>query len=123
MCHVAVKVKNQFPYSKIGLSGLTVRHDIGRTVRHDIDVSKKIVHVNKGLGLICAKLNISFIDNSTIDDTCLNKSRLHLNEKGSATLAVHFITFLRGDRVHHLRLGNNGMRIFNTLLYRNLENC
>ena len=87
---LAAKVKNQFPYSKIGLSGLTVRHDI--------DVSKKIVDVNKELGLICTKLNISFIDNSTIDDTCLNKSRLHLNEKGSAILAVHFITFLRGDR-------------------------
>ena len=75
---LAAKVKNQFPYSKIRLSGLTVRHDI--------DVSKKIVDVNKGLGLICAKLNISFIDNSTIDDTCLNRSRLHLNEKGSAIL-------------------------------------
>ena len=87
---LAAKVKNQFPYSKIGLSGLTVRHDI--------DVSKKIVDVNKGLGLICAKLNISFIDNSTIDDTCLNRSRLHLNEKDSAILAVHFITFLRGHR-------------------------
>ena len=87
---LAVKVKNQFPYSKIGLSGLTVRHDI--------DVSKKIEDANKELGLICAKLNISFIDNSTIDDTCLNKSRLHLNAKGSAILAVHFITFLRGDR-------------------------
>ena len=67
-------------------------------MRHDIDVSKKIVDVNKELGLICKKLNIAFIDNSTIDDTCLNKSRLHLNEKGSAILAVHFITFLRGDR-------------------------
>ena len=67
-------------------------------MRHDIDVSKKIEDVNKELGLICAKLNISFIDNSTMDDTCLNKSKLHLSAKGSAILAVHFITFLRGDR-------------------------
>ena len=67
-------------------------------MRQDIDVSKKIKDVNKELGFICAKLNISFIHNSTIDDTCLNKSKLHLNAKDSAILALHFITFLTGDR-------------------------
>jgi hypothetical protein len=85
---LAKKTKTQFPYSKIGLSGLTVRHDIA--------MLEKIQEVNKKIGHICKKLEISFIDNSTIDDTCLNGSKLHLNAKGSAILAVHFINFLKG---------------------------
>ena len=85
---LAKKTKTQFPYSKIGLSGLTVRHDIA--------MLEKIQGVNKKIGHICKNLEISFIDNSTIDDTCLNGSKLHLNAKGSAILAVHFINFLKG---------------------------
>jgi hypothetical protein len=38
----------------------------------------------------------SYIDNSKIDNTCLNKSKLHLNDKGTSLLAVHFIKFVRG---------------------------
>ena len=47
-------------------------------------------------GHTCMQLDVSFIDNTTIDDTCLNGSKLHLNAKGSAILAVHFIKFLKG---------------------------
>jgi hypothetical protein len=85
---LATKVKTQFPYSKIGLSGLTVRHDIA--------LLEKIQEINKKIGHICKKLEVSFIDNSTIHDTCLNGSKLHLNAKGSAILVVHFINFLKG---------------------------
>ncbi len=35
-----------------------------------------------------------FIDNSHIDGTCLNGSKLHLNAKGSAYLASNFIKFI-----------------------------
>ena len=65
---LAKKTKTQFPYSKIGLSGLTVRHDIA--------MLEKIQEVNKKIGHICKKLEISFIDNSTIDDTCLTVSSI-----------------------------------------------
>ena len=85
---LAAKVKSQFPYSKIGLSGLTTRQDVA--------MSEKIDEVNKELQHICMKLDVSFINNTTIDDTCLNGSKLHLNAKGSAILAVHFIKFLKG---------------------------
>ena len=85
---LAAKVKSQFPYSKIGLSGLTARRDVA--------MSEKIDEVNKELQHICMQLDVSFIDNTTIDDTCLNGSKLHLNAKGSAILAVHFIKFLKG---------------------------
>ncbi len=87
---LATKVKAQFPYSKIGLSGITVRHDIV--------MSEKITKVNEEIGQICTKLNASFIDNSTIDHSCLNGSKLHLNAKGSAILAVHLIKFLKGGK-------------------------
>jgi hypothetical protein len=85
---LAAKVKSQFPYSKIGLSGLTARRDVA--------MPEKIDEVNKELQHICMQLDVSFIDNTTIDDTCLNGSKLHLNAKGSAILAVHFIKFLKG---------------------------
>lgn len=87
---LATRVKDQFPNSKIGLSGLTVRHDI--------ELTEEIQEVNNELERVCTKLDIAFVDNSTLDDTCLNGSKLHLNAKGSAILAVHFIQFLRGDR-------------------------
>ena len=91
---LATKVKKQFPDSKIGLSGVTVRHDIA--------MLEKIKEVNKEIGHICTKLDVSFIDNSIINDSCLNNSKLHLNAKGSAILAVHFINFLKGGNVSTL---------------------
>ena len=39
--------------------------------------------------------NIVHIDNSVIDASALNGSRLNLNVKGSSLLAVQFIKFLR----------------------------
>ena len=85
-----VSVKAKFPNSKIGVSGLTLRQDI--------QTSTKIQEVNKELKQICVNHEVSFIDNSSIDTTTLNASKLHLNAKGSALLAVHFIKSLKGDR-------------------------
>ena len=114
--NLATKIKTQFPYSKIGLSGITVRHDIV--------MSEKITKVNEEIGQICTKLNASFIDNSTIDHSCLNGSKLHLNAKGSAILAVHLIKFLKEVRHQHQpHQRNKDMRISNDQQYRNLENC
>ena len=85
---LAMKVKKQFRDSKTGLSGVTVRHDIA--------MLEKLREVNKEIGHICTKLDVSFIDNSIINDSFLNNSKLHLNGKGSAILAAHFINFLKG---------------------------
>ena len=41
--------------------------------------------------------NFTFTDNSIIDNSCLNSSKLHLNSKGSSLLAVKFINFVRSD--------------------------
>ncbi|CAB4019641.1 Hypothetical predicted protein [Paramuricea clavata] len=87
---LVIKTKAKFPNSKVGLSGITFRQDI--------EQATKIQEVNKKLEEMAAKHDVMFIDNSSIDHTCLNGSNIHLNGKGSAVLASHFITFLRGNQ-------------------------
>lgn len=81
---LGAEVKNQFPYSKIGLSGQSVRH--GNSCLKNYQRCQQ-----RAWELICAKLNISFIDSSSIHDTYLDKNKLHLNAKGLPILAVHLI--------------------------------
>ena len=90
-------VKQKFPSSQIGLSSITNRNDI--------ELSTKIMDVNKKVEEFCDKRGFEFIDNQNIDNSCLNGSNMHLNSKGSAYLAVNFIKFIRGKDVqsnyHH----------------------
>ena len=48
--------------------------------------------------IITPKYDVTFIDNSSLDKTSLNGSKLHLNAKGSAILASHFISFIKGGQ-------------------------
>ena len=80
-------VKQKFPNSKIGISGITPRQDI--------DLTLKIKEINEKVQTLSSKHGVKFINNLSIDKTCLNSSKLHLNAKGSAILASHFIKFLR----------------------------
>ena len=84
---LVLKVKSKFPNSSIGLSGMVYREDI--------NVDAKRIEVNERVKLIAEDDNITYIDNSVIDASALNGSRLHLNAKGSSLLAVQFIKFLR----------------------------
>ena len=81
---LVLKMKSKFPNSSIGLSGIAYREDTN-------------VEVNERVKLIAENDNIiiTYIDNSVIDTSALNGSRLHLNAKGSSLLAMHFIKFLR----------------------------
>ena len=88
--NLAGKLKEKFPNSKIGLSSIIQRQDI--------QVATKIDEANKILKQKCMDIGMSFIDNYTLDSTCLNGSNIHLNAKGSAILATKFITFLRGNK-------------------------
>ena len=63
--------------------------------RDDINVSAKLSAVNGKLKEMANNDDFVFIDNSRIDGTCLNGSKLHLNAKGSAYLANNFIKFIR----------------------------
>ena len=81
--NLALKIRNKFQSSKIGISSLTHREDIS--------VSTKLSEVNGKLKEMSTRNGFHFIDNSHIDGSCLNGSKLHLNSKGSAYLATSFM--------------------------------
>ena len=80
-------MKKKFPNSRVGISGIFYREDI--------NVDSKRIKVNEMVQLMAKDNNIVYIDNSIIDASALNGSRLHLNSKGSSLLALQFIKFLR----------------------------
>ena len=65
---LVLKVKNKFPNSSIGLSSIVYREDI--------NVDAKRIEVNEKVKLIAEDSNITYIDNSVIDASALNGSRL-----------------------------------------------
>ena len=85
--NLAMKTRNTYQNARIGISSLTHREDI--------NVSMKQSEVNNKLKEMAHRNNFDFIDNSHIDGSCLNSSKLHLNAKGSAYLATSFIKFIR----------------------------
>ena len=89
-CESCRKLKEKFPNSKIGLSSIIQRQDV--------QVATKIDEANKILKQKCMDIGMSFIDNYTLDSTCLNGSNIHLNAKGSTILATKFNTFWRGNK-------------------------
>lgn len=44
------------------------------------------------------RYRVSFIDNSSVDISCLISSNIHLNVNGSVILAIKFTKFLRGNK-------------------------
>ena len=78
--NLALKIRNKFQTSKIGISSLTHREDIS--------VSTKLSEVNEKLKEMSSRNGFYFIENSLIDGSCLNGSKLHLNSKGSAYLSL-----------------------------------
>ena len=99
--NLAIKVKNKFPNSSVAISGIVYREDI--------NVDSKRVKVNEMVQLMAEDNKIVYRDNSVIDASALNGSRLHLNAKGSSLLAVQFIKFLRSGshKFNQSQLFNN----------------
>jgi hypothetical protein len=85
--NLCLTVKSKFANAKIGVSGITLREDV--------QVNNKIQEVNNGIKEMCKKRNYTFIDNSNIKSNSLNRSKLHLNTRGSALLASGLIKFLK----------------------------
>ncbi len=83
-------IKEKFPKAKLGVSSIILRKDI--------EVSSKMYQVNEDLKRLCNESGFSFIDNSIVDESGLNNSKLHLSAKGSASLATRFIKFLNPDK-------------------------
>ena len=65
----------------MGFSGIVARGDKNK---------EDIVSPNNRLEKYCKGNEFFFIDNSNIDASCLNKSKLHLNRKGTSYLANNF---------------------------------
>ena len=81
--NLAENIQSKFPNAKLGISGLTCREDV--------QINPICVEVNEKLKKLCSDKNFAYIDDSSIDKTCLNGSKLHLNGKGSSLLPARFI--------------------------------
>ena len=55
--------------------------------RADKDYSKEIKYINTRLESYCLVKGLIFVDNSNIDEFCLNNSKLHLSKKGTQLLS------------------------------------
>ena len=58
--------------------------------RYNQDVNDDIANINEKFQRFCNNKGLSFIDNSNLNRTCLNKCKLHLNRRGSSYLANNF---------------------------------
>ena len=83
---VAVKEIDTEGKIKFGFSGIVARGDISK--------EEDIVGANYRLEKYCKRNEFFFIDNSYIDASCLNKSKLHLNRKGISYLASNFRRYI-----------------------------
>jgi len=84
----AKSVKLKFPNSRIAISALTHREDL--------DLRVKLHDANESLKSLSESNNFTFIDNSIIDNSCLNSNKLHLNSKDSSLFAVKYLLILLG---------------------------
>ena len=66
----------------MGFSGIVARGDINK--------KEDIVSIKKRLEKYCKGNEFFFINNSNINASCLNKSKLHLNRKGTSYPANNF---------------------------------
>ena len=57
--------------------------------------ASKISNFNNILHELCIKHKITFVDNECIDNSMLNKSNLHLNQKGDRVLGSAFCQYLK----------------------------
>ena len=81
-------VKSISPGTDISFSSIIKHSDV--TSLHD-----KIDGINIHLKRQCSELEYDFIDDDCINAACLNRSGLHLNRRGDASLARYLNDHLR----------------------------
>ena len=97
--------------------------------RSDHDFEDKINETNRKLENLCKGKGMIFINNSNIDSTCLNRSKLHLNKSGTSLLiknfskAVNSAWLINGnDNDEVLNLTNSSIVSFSSMSHlRNLR--
>ena len=60
--------------------------------RSDKRFSKEISELNVKLKKYCLGRGFIYIDNNNVNESCLNKSKLHLNKKGTNFLSKNILT-------------------------------
>ena len=65
--------------------------------RDDQDAEDEINELNKKLENLCKGKDMRFIDNSNIKSSSLNRSKLHLNNSGTALLTKNFAKIVHPD--------------------------
>ena len=80
--------------NKVAVSGAIKRYD-GKANNRKIDYYNKLVHD------LCSKHKITYIDNSYIGKSLLNRSNLHLNRDGDKALGRAFCTYLKSNRIQN----------------------
>ena len=83
-------VKRDSPETVIVLSTAVMRKD-----KQAVDKKVSVSELNRKIKEIAKAQNVSVIDNSNLDASCLSRKKLHLNEKGNSYLANNFIKFLK----------------------------
>ena len=89
--------------NKLAVSGVIKRYD-GKVNNHKIDQYNKLVND------LCSKHKITFINNSCIGKSLLNRSNLHLNRDGDKALGSSFCTYLKSDRISTRNSNNHFFR-------------
>ena len=64
--------------------------------RADKEYSKEIKDISTRLKSYCLGKGLIFVDNSNIDESCLNSSKLHLSKKGMQLLSQNILRSLEG---------------------------
>lgn len=72
--------------NEVNISSLIIRDD---------KLNEKAAKVNDFLKIKCSKYGLRFIDNSNVTKEHLNKSGIHLNFKGTVTLAKNFMASIQ----------------------------
>ena len=83
---LASMITKKSPNTKVTISGLIVRKGL--------NLKSKIKSVNKLLKSTCMANNWPFLDNSNLDESCLNLKGLHLNRKGTSYLSSNFSNYI-----------------------------
>ena len=97
--------------------------------RSDHDFEDKINETNRKLENLCKGKGMIFINNSNIDSTCLNRSKLHLNKSGTSLLIKNFSKAVNSpwlingnDNDEVLKLKNSSIASFSSMSHlRNLR--
>ena len=90
---IVEEVNKESPSTKIILSSLTIRKD----VKKNAGIGKKIHRLNLTMKNLAKEPTIGWTDNSSIDESCLRFSMLHLNKKGNAVLAKNCLNVIGSD--------------------------